>query len=85
MAKYPIVVVKENPGTPDTGGKLTIEVKWYESGMERVVELKFPHLVGTVRDEATLNGTQVRKANGKYALELGDVDIDIADAEAAAP
>lgn len=83
MAKYPIVVVKENPGTPDAPGKLTIEVKWYESGMERGVELKFPHLVGTVRDEASVNGTPVRKANGRFALELGDVDIT--DAEAAAP
>ena len=82
MAKYPIVVVKENPGTPDSPGKLVIEVQWYESGRVRSTELKFPHLVGTVREEADMNGTQVRKQDGKFKLELGDVEID--DTESAA-
>jgi hypothetical protein len=75
MAKYPIVVVKENPGDPKTGGKLTIQVKWFESGQEWVTELKFPHLVQTVRDDALMNGAPVRKKDGKYELELGNIDI----------
>lgn len=69
MAKYPIVVVKENPGTQDTPGKLVVAVQWSE---EKEVELKFPWIVGALRPTATLNGQTIEARDGTYELELGE-------------
>jgi hypothetical protein len=69
MAKYPIVVVKENPGSPETPGKLVVAV---QLGPDHEVELKFPHVIGALGPTATLNGEPIDAENREYVLELGE-------------
>ncbi len=69
MAKYPIVVVKENPGTQDTPGKLVVAV---QLGPENEVELKFPYVIGALGPTATLNGRPIDAEGKEYVLELGE-------------
>jgi len=72
MAKrFPIVVVKENPGTQVEPGKLVVAVQLSE---EEEVELKFPKVIGTLRPSATLNGQPIEAVNRTYTLELGEED-----------
>lgn len=68
MAKYPIVVVKENPGTQETPGKLVVAV---QLSPDDEVELKFPHVVGALGSTATLNGRPIEGDGKEYILELG--------------
>lgn len=84
MAKYPIVVVKENPGTQESGGKLVVEVQWLEEGSEnraQILEMKLPKVIGAVRNQAELNGVKVETSDRKYTLELGERDVDIEGAD----
>jgi wyosine [tRNA(Phe)-imidazoG37] synthetase (radical SAM superfamily) len=69
MAKYPIVVVKENPGTQEEPGKLVVAV---QLGPENEVELKFPHVIGALGPTATLNGEPIDAENREFILELGE-------------
>lgn len=71
MAKFPIVVVKENPGTQVEPGKLVVAVRLSE---EKEVELKFPWIIGALGPTATLNGQPIEAKNGTYELELGEDD-----------
>lgn len=71
MAKYPIVVVKENPGTQVEPGKLVVAVQLSE---EEEVELKFPKVIGALRPTATLNDQTIEAVNRTYTLELGEED-----------
>ncbi|MGH7566446.1 MAG: hypothetical protein ACREK2_06425 [Gemmatimonadota bacterium] len=71
MAKFPIVVVKENPGTQVEPGKLVVAVQLSE---EKQVELKFPWIVGALRPTATLNGQTIEATDGAYKLQLGEDD-----------
>jgi hypothetical protein len=68
MAKFPIVVVKENPGTPETPGKLVVSV---QTDQDRQVELKFPWVVGSLRAYATVNGKEIPAEGGAFVIELG--------------
>ena len=76
MAKYPIVVVKENPGTQEIAGKLTITVKWRDDETAKVNEamFKLPDVVGKLSGRAELNGKPVEADNGEFRLELGSTD-----------
>jgi hypothetical protein len=69
MAKFPIVVVKENPGTVETPGKLVVSV---QTDQEHQVELKFPLVVGSLRQYATVNGKEIPATDGTYVIELGE-------------
>ena len=71
MAKYPIVVVKENPGTQESPGKLVVAVQFAPNNE---AELKFPHVIGAVKSKATFNGRPVDADNGEYRLELGETE-----------
>lgn len=69
MAKFPIVVVKENPGTVETPGKLVVSV---QTDQEHLVELKFPMVVGSLRQYAIVNGKEVPAEGGAFVIELGE-------------
>lgn len=84
MAKYPIVVVKENPGTQEVAGKLTITVQWRDDETTKVNQamLKLPDVVGKLSGRAELNGKPVEASNGEFRLELGSTDYPEEDSAA---
>jgi hypothetical protein len=69
MAMFPIVVVKENPGTVETPGKLVVSV---QTDQEHQVELKFPMVVGSLRQYAIVNGEKIPARDGTFVIELGE-------------
>lgn len=83
MAKYPIVVVKENPGTQESPGKLVVEVQWLEEGENRVqiLEMKLPKVIGAVRNQAEVNEVEIKTTDKKYTLELGERDVNLEGAD----
>lgn len=80
MAKFPIIVVKENRSSVGAkqveGGALSVRIAWYDraSGEVQHIELD-THLRDVIGETALLQGVLARAVDGAYQIELGEEDI----------